>query len=315
MVFRRNVLRLPAVAVAAALVPSQSNATLVPPSYLDCVVALGFSGPGLQNNLPVPHAWHTIGTGFFYGRLIEDNPDPGKRLYSTYLVTAKHVVDGYEKTKAANPQLGGMRVRVNPVNSESDSKEFDLASELAEPGVAWLPHPHGKDISVIPINLGKLRDTKFQSSFFPSDQGVADIDKLKSVNVSAGDSVFVLGFPMDLAGVQKNYVIVRHGIIARVSELLDHASESFLIDSFVFPGNSGGPVILRPEVVSITGTPPPANAAYLIGVVVASVEWADAAISNQTGRTRIIFEENSGLANVLPMDYVNETISVTRLQK
>lgn len=299
----------------ATMLPSSSNATLVPPFYLDCVAAIGYSGPGLQNNILVDHMWHTSGTGFFYGHLVEDDPDPAKRLYAVYLVTAKHVVDGYNKIRTINPQVGGMRIRVNPVNSVSEGKEFDLASELADTGTAWVPHPRGVDIAVLPINIKKLRDSNFQSMFFPSDGPVANTEKLKATNVSAGDGIFVLGFPMDLAGRQKNYVIVRQGVIARISELLDHVSDSFMIDSFVFPGNSGGPVILRPEIVSISGTPPPSNAAYLVGVVVEYLPYSDTAVSNQTGQARIVFQENSGLANVLPTDYITETILMTNPHK
>ena len=72
--------------------------------------------------------------------------------------------------------------------------------------------------------------------------------------MSAGDGVFVLGFPMNLAGVQRNHVIARQGVIARVSEMLDGASQTFMIDSFVFPGNSGGPVVLKPDVAAIGET-------------------------------------------------------------
>ena len=94
----------------------------------------------------------------------------------------------------------------------------------------------------------------------------ADSNKLKEIGSTAGDGVFVLGFPMDLAGAQLNYVIVRQGIIARINELLDKASSTFLLDAFVFPGNSGSPVILKPEITSIEGTPHNMRA-YLIGVV------------------------------------------------
>jgi hypothetical protein len=41
------------------------------------------------------------------------------------------------------------------------------------------------------------------------------------------DGVFVLGFPMGLAGTQRNYVVVRQGAIARIGEMLDNASKSF----------------------------------------------------------------------------------------
>lgn len=75
----------------------------------------------------------------------------------------------------------------------------------------------------------------------------------------------------------------------------------------MFPGNSGGPVVTKPEVVAIEGTKP-VGASYLIGVVAGYVPYRDVAISAQTQKVRIIFEENSGLASVIPIDYVEEVI-------
>jgi Trypsin-like peptidase domain len=129
--------------------------------------------------------------------------------------------------------------------------------------------------------------------------------------VAAGDSIFVLGFPMNLAGVQRNYTIVRQGVIARISEMLAKESKSFMADAFVFPGNSGGPVVLKPEVFSIRGTKSQPKAA-LIGMVTSYHPYSDVAISPQTNRARVLFEENSGLADVLPIDYVEETIRAWR---
>jgi hypothetical protein len=129
--------------------------------------------------------------------------------------------------------------------------------------------------------------------------------------VAAGDAVFVLGFPMNLAGAQRNYVIVREGIVARITEMLEGASNTFMIDSFVFPGNSGGPVVLKPEAFSIQGTKSHNNAG-LIGVVTSYRPYTDVAVSPQTNRPRVLFEENSGLADVVPIDYVEEAIRAWR---
>jgi hypothetical protein len=86
-----------------------------------------------------------------------------------------------------------------------------------------------------------------------------------------------------------------------------NASMSFMIDSFVFPGNSGGPVVLKPDMFAIQGTKSQSKAA-LIGVVTDYRPYTDVAISPQTHRARVLFEENSGLADVLPIDYVEDTI-------
>jgi S1-C subfamily serine protease len=113
---------------------------------------------------------------------------------------------------------------------------------------------------------------------------------------------------MNLAGEQKNYVIARQEAIARISELLEGASRTFLVDSFVFPGNSGGPVVIKPEVVAIGGAKSNQKA-LLVGVVLAYQPYIDVAISGQTKRPRVSFEENSGLAIVLPVDNVNEMVA------
>jgi hypothetical protein len=46
----------------------------------------------------------------------------------------------------------------------------------------------------------------------------------------------------------------------------------------------------------------------LIGVVRGFIPYTDVAVSQQTLRPRVTFEENSGLAEVIPVDQVNETI-------
>ena len=52
--------------------------------------------------------------------------------------------------------------------------------------------------------------------------------------------------------------------------------------------------------------------AYLIGVVRAYVPYTDVAVSQQTGQLRMVLQENSGLAEVIPIDAVNETIMASR---
>jgi hypothetical protein len=130
---------------------------------------------------------------------------------------------------------------------------------------------------------------------------------MRELGVSAGDGVFVLGFPMNQAGAQRNYVIVRQGAIARLSEMMDGASSSFLLDAFVFPGNSGSPVFSRPQSESIEGTKSQ-NAAWLLGIVIEYEPYTELAFSAQTKRPRVEFEENSGLAVVLPVDSIEQTI-------
>ncbi|RDV05531.1 S1 family peptidase [Undibacter mobilis] len=235
-------------------------------------------------------------------------PGPNqKKGYEVYLVTARHVIEAHRKSGKTEVQ-----VRINPKDPKTPIQQFKIP-DRPNPGEAtWFFHPDNDiDIAIVRVNFEALYPLGYEPSFFLGDTNALTKARLIDRQVSAGDGTFVLGFPMNLAGSQKNHVIVRQGVIARISEMLEGASKTFMIDALVFPGNSGGPVVLRPEIVAIDGTKsqPSAN---LIGVVTSYKPYTDVAVSPQTGRPRIAFEENSGLAEVLPIDYVDETIDAWR---
>jgi S1-C subfamily serine protease len=141
----------------------------------------------------------------------------------------------------------------------------------------------------------------------PDDILAADRQKMKEISVSDGDGVFILGFPAVVSAGQRNYAVARHGIISRIGEALEGREPTYLLDSFVFPGNSGGPVILEPNIIGITNTKTNTKA-YLIGVVRAYLPYQDTAVSQQTGGRRVIFEEITGLTETIPIDYVDGAI-------
>jgi hypothetical protein len=303
------------------LSPVSAGAAEIPPEYPNAVVALGSMKPFFVPGQPCSMQWTTEGTGFLYGYLVQNDPNPKNRKYEVYLVTNRHVIEEHAATEAisrARPvpslQAGtgctplplkgdSISVRMNPVTSSSlESRSFDL------PIKDWVFHPNKTiDVAVINVNPLALKTEGLLDMFFTNDEHSANRVKLQSLGVSAGDGVFVLGFPMNLAGIQRNYVIVRQGCIARIADMLDGRSSTYLLDAFVFPGNSGSPVVLRPTEGSIAGTPPQPRP-FLIGFVRGYQPYQDVAISPQTGRTRISFEENSGLADVLPVDYIDEAI-------
>jgi S1-C subfamily serine protease len=261
---------------------------LLPPFFLDCVVALGLmAGDGTKK-------W--MASGFLYGEFIEKRAD-GNSDYYTYLVTNRHVLNDQSK----------IFVRFNPQGDEA-AKEYELAlrDEAGKP--KWFSPPDPNiDVAVLSVNAGFLREQQIKFQFFISDQLMADRRKAGELGVSEGDGVYVLGFPLDLVGGLRNFVIVRQGVIARIRDFLAESSKEFLIDSFTFPGNSGGPVVTRGEIVAVQGTKAESRS-YLIGVVKSYVAYRETAVSLQTQRPRITFEENSGLASVVPMDYVREAI-------
>ncbi len=261
---------------------------LIPPFMLHCVVAIGFKDP--QDNVAY------AGTGFLFGKRHGTNEE-GKGTYRVFLVTNRHVLEG--NTTAF--------LRFNP-EALSAAQVFDAPLKDPNGKLLWfaLGDPE-VDIAVMSINASVLNAAKIQFAFFADDSHVLTHKEAAAEGLSEGDGVFVFGFPMGNVGAERNYVVVRQGIIARIRDSLAGAVKTFLIDASVFPGNSGGPVVTRPEITSIEGTKA-INKASLIGVVSAYLPYHDVAISQQTRRPRIIFEENSGLASIVPVDRVIETI-------
>lgn len=261
---------------------------LIPPFYFDCVVAMG--SVDSENKL----RW--IASGFLYGHHTPTTEEPN--LFRIYLVTNRHVFESLQK----------VYVRFNPQKPDEPARHYtiDLLDKNDQP--IWLAHPNKEiDVAVIPINYQKLKKEAMQAEYFRSNQHVADIQKLNDLGIIEGDFAYVLGFPMGLVGSTRNTVIARSGTIARIRDTLTKSNNEYLIDAFVFPGNSGGPVVSKPEALAIKGTKSQ-SASYLIGIVKSYVPYEDIAVSLQTKRARVIFEENSGLAAAHPIDFVQEII-------
>lgn len=263
---------------------------LIPPFFLDCVVAIGIENP---SNLHNPIKW--IGTGFLVGRFFKKD-EKNQNRYHIFLVTNKHVLVGKNSVK----------VRFNP-HSSDPAKDYDIL--LVKNGIkTWTGHQNDNiDVAVININPSILEEEGMKFKYFMSDSNILLIEQMAEKGMTEGDFIYVLGFPLELVASDRQYVIARSGSIARIRDVLEKRSNDFIVDSFVFPGNSGGPVVSKPEIIHIEGTKS-ISEAYLIGIVSSFLSYLDFAKSEQTGRRRVVFEENSGLSTVIPADFIMETI-------
>ena len=135
---------------------------LIPPFFLDCVVALGVT---MSQG---PTQW--VASGFLYGDPVkqeQQEADSTKKQYQVFLVTNRHVLDGPK----------GLSVRLNP-EATQPAREFEvsLVDEAGKP--LWTGHPdQAVDIGVIPVNASFLREEKIKFSFFQSDQHVLNLEK------------------------------------------------------------------------------------------------------------------------------------------
>lgn len=260
---------------------------LIPPFFLDCVVSIG---------IPTESGPNWIGTGFIVGRPVGEVEE--LKRYNTFLVSNKHVLASKTNIVLRFGNADHSNVIDYPINLHDKN------------GFIWVGHPaHDIDVAAFLIDHRILEKDSAAFSFLALDEHAVGIAEMTAMGVSEGDGIFVLGFPLGIVSSQSMYVISRAGCIARIRDVLNSHEASILIDASIFPGNSGGPVVIRPEISSIEGTKSILRSA-LIGIVKSYVPFRDVAISQQTGNPRIIFEENSGLALVETVDSIRATVEL-----
>ena len=258
--------------------------SLIPRYFLDTVAALG--APARNDDI------RYFATAFVFGYPPSSPTKPVS--YWIFVVTNRHVVEGDRQMWIRFCAPAGKRPRVLPIPRG--------------PGLfPWVLHPDPDiDLAVLPLDAIQIPDGLAPNRFLTLRHAVT-IDDLRSSEFSEGNELFILGFPMGIAGTDQNDVIVRHGIVARIQDWYDGRSKDFLIDSSIYPGNSGGPVILKPV---LWGALPRFTTPKVIGLVSGYMSYQNVAMSKQTGRRRLISKENSGLAKVVPMDAVIELTSI-----
>ena len=176
----------------------------------------------------------------------------------------------------------------------------------------YIEHPNPDvDIAAVMLNCPFVLSNGAKINYFDIDENCFDLSQMKTNGVEEGSFVYTLGFPMNLVNNTLKAPICRMGCISQISTLYIQNSmdQNYLVDAQTFPGNSGGPVICRPEPISIQGTP--ANmSSKLIGILSGHISYTEPLMSIQTKRTVMIREENSGLTIVYPVDKIREVIDL-----
>jgi hypothetical protein len=211
-----------------------------------------------------------------------------------HLLTAKHIVVDMKTGKLQDDEMlvffnlkdGGIAAR-----SIKDIKRSSGANWIfhknAEVDIAIIPFgldPQKDDVKVIPDNLFFLPDSLFELY-----------------------DVFFLSYQPGVKFQRKVAPIIRGGTISIINE-----DKTFHIDAFAFPGNSGSPVFLKPSPIrfdekgiSIGGNQ---LGGKFIGIIGEYIPYQEVAISTQTGRPRVVFEENTGLSKVWSVTFIREIL-------
>ena len=259
---------------------------IIPAFFRDSVVALGVK------TLEGQTFW--IGTGFLVAR----KEDEDKNKSTVYLITNKHVVKDYPLLFA----------RFN--YDESNGGEDLMLPLMVNGKKKYSEHPAEEvDVIAVQINPDVMKKRKLKLRFIQLEDHSLTLSEMEKTGVEEGALVYALGFPMNLMRKNVNAPICRLGCISRVADAFVNpdATNLYLVDTQVFPGNSGGPLISRPEMISIENTPVNSSA-RLIGILSAYIPYQEILYSKQTGHQRMVQEENSGLTIVHPVDRIKEVV-------
>jgi hypothetical protein len=191
----------------------------------------------------------------------------------TVLVTAAHAVDPSE-----TPEIrigwrfatsdGGWRFAPQPAPLEIGGRDL------------WARHPD-RDIAVVQVVV----PPEFADAAIPLSW-LGDERDLDVQGVGPGDQVFTLGYPRGLSANRAGFPILRTVRIASWPLSPIRAFPTFLVDGFLYPGNSGGPVFLENG---------PGGYPLVLGIVTQQVDQG---------------AEPIGLGVVVHAAYIRETLAV-----
>jgi S1-C subfamily serine protease len=238
--------------------------------------------PYFTTNTVEEIVYHVIGSGVVVG-------------YSgmVFVVTAEHVI----------PPDGNVYFRV-PQKGGGEPAHYSHTNVVSQTGLDWV---RSKDDDLALTFFGHGPEDRDEFAHVPSENLFATYDE-----TSVGDDVFVLGYPSSVTyAFDPALHVVRNGIVA--AKL---GNGRILVDAFLFPGNSGGPVFWKPSTgLSIQNQPLlKGRSSSLVGIVSQTLSYSDVATSLQTKRPRVSFEENSGLAVVISASRIRALLGHTSVQ-
>ncbi len=206
----------------------------------------------LHATVLIENEWGSTGTGFLVTRYLSNKES------KIFLCTNKHVLNKKEALRSKATSII-FHLNIKDVDGKITGKKYTVNLIDAKGKKIWKEH-QDKNVDVLVFDLTPL------FIMFPeiaNKTGMyklfADDKVLSGEEITIGDDIMIIGYPLGFKQGETNFPIVRQGIIASqigqrfVTEVADKnnkivkkAYRGFLIDGGVIPGSSGSPVILKP---------------------------------------------------------------------
>lgn len=264
----------------------------------------------LYATVPIDNPQGESGTGFLVFRKIAE--DQGR----VFLVTNKHVVC---RDAAARPNVPHVVCHFNTKEADGSlGKSFgQVPLKNADGSARFREHPEpDTDVYAIDVTDVMNLNPKLEKRWVGYDM-FADEAKRTELDITAGEDVVTIGYPLGLRQGESNFPLIRQGVIATKigvplkdkvrdgTALRDRTLRAFLIDGATVPGSSGSPVILKPVIgriqgnAIVMGSAPP----VLLGIV-AETKYAPV----QAGTA--VIPGFAGLGLAFDVETIRETIEL-----
>lgn len=251
---------------------------LIPKFYMEAVISIGI-------RIASDIKW--IGTGFFVIKKMK-----GREAYLPFMVTNRHVIENNDTIviRLKEKDTGELKIIDMPV-VDNGKKLYSTSSDL------------NIDIAVASLNGSYIITNNLEFAAFDIDEHAVSSSEFLTKGGDEGTYIYMLGFPMGLVNVDSNAPICRGGCVARIDSKEIKKTKNILLDIQNFPGNSGSPIISKPEIVGIEGEPV-LNKSVLIGIIHGYLPYKESLINSQTHEIVEIRSENSGIAVANPTEFI-----------
>lgn len=210
----------------------------------------------IHATVPVDNPQGESGTGFLVARMIDETSG------RIFLVTNKHVIHREHQQRGS---VSHVTCHFNTTEDDGSpgTSQGDIPLTAPDGNKRWRQHPDS-DTDVYAIDVTDVINVnpKIQKKWVTYDM-FADAPKRSELDITVGEEIITIGYPLGLRQGKSTFPLVRQGLIATnigteitdkvqdaAGNLRDRTLRAFLIDGATVPGSSGSPVVLRPVSAS-----------------------------------------------------------------
>jgi hypothetical protein len=238
------------------------------------------------------------GTAFIVGVALGES-----NLFSTYIITAKHVIEAI-RDKSIDQKV---YLRMNLKTAGTQLVETQIGN--------WVSHPHETNVDIAVLNWVPSEEI-FDYRFITLEM-LASQEIIKKENIGVGDDVFLTGLFSNHYGSERNIPIIRVGNIASMPEEKVHTAwgdiDAYLIEARSIGGLSGSPVFAYIGAMRTIGNNMQIGRTgflfYLLGLMHGHFDLSKLEMDNLTQDSLTNIQINMGIAIVVPAWKIIEVIN------